>query len=132
MPVLIGNSSSGGRVSSSGNGKGLSRDKKRRTDETNDVAKQARSTRETVLMDCRHARESMFRECDNELPTELLAAFREHMSRCASCADELAYLHKLLAVVRGRCGRDAAPVALKVRILSSFPHRGGVMQEVAD
>ena len=132
MPVLIGNSSSGGRVSSSGYGKRLSRDKKQRTDETNDAAKQARATRETVLMDCRHARESMFGECDNELPQELLTALRDHMTRCPSCASELAYLHKLLALVRVRCCRDAAPVALKVRILASFPHRGGLVQEAAD
>jgi len=83
-------------------------------------------------MDCQRAREAMFRDCDNELEPELMLAFREHMIGCPGCAHELAYLRKLVAVIRVRCCRDAAPSQLKVRILASFPHRGGVLQEALD
>jgi mycothiol system anti-sigma-R factor len=83
-------------------------------------------------MDCQDARVSIFRDCDHELEPELVASLVEHLGRCPHCARHHAYVHKLLAIVRVRCCRDAAPSQLKVRILASFPHRGGVLQEARD
>jgi mycothiol system anti-sigma-R factor len=83
-------------------------------------------------MDCQRVRESMFRGCDNELDPELFAPFHQHLSFCPGCAQEFAYLRKLVEVIRVRCCRDAAPVQLKVRILASFPHRGGLLQEALE
>lgn len=76
-------------------------------------------------MECQRAREAMLRASDNELEVELIASFQEHLSCCALCAHRFAYLSKLLALVRGKCYRYSAPSTLRVRILSSFPHRIG-------
>ena len=83
-------------------------------------------------MDCQRVRESMFRGCDNELEPDLEAPFRQHMSFCSQCAGEFAYLQKLLITIRARCCRETAPSQLKVRILASFPHRGGILQEALE
>jgi mycothiol system anti-sigma-R factor len=83
-------------------------------------------------MDCKRARASMFRVSDNELEGELLLIFREHLGRCPGCSHQFAYVSRLLALVRGRCSRFDAPATLRIRILSSFPHRGGVVLEQVD
>ena len=82
-------------------------------------------------MDCHRVRESMFQATDNELAAELLAPFREHLSFCPDCAHQYVYVGKLVATIRQRCCRHAAPSHLKIRILTSFPHRGGI-QEVTE
>src|SRR5688500_18669051 len=89
---------------------------------------QARPLRGTI-MDCHRVRESMFQATDNELEAELLAPFRDHLSSCSDCAHAYVYVGKLVATIRGRCSRYGAPSHLKIRILTSFPHRGGVLQE---
>jgi mycothiol system anti-sigma-R factor len=81
-------------------------------------------------MDCHRVRESMFQATDNELPAEILVHFREHLSFCPDCSHKYSYVGRLVAVIRERCCRLDAPSRLKVRILSSFPHRGGMLQEV--
>jgi mycothiol system anti-sigma-R factor len=83
-------------------------------------------------MDCQRVREAMFLVKDNELEPELMAPFREHLTFCPACASHFHYLEKLLCVVRERCSRVSAPSRLKVRILTSFPHRGGLLREVLE
>ena len=83
-------------------------------------------------MDCHRVREAMFKATDNELEAEFLAPFREHLSFCPECAHEFTYLGRLVATIRQRCCRYAAPSQLRVRIIASFPHRGGVFQEVTE
>ena len=83
-------------------------------------------------MDCHRVREAMFQAADNELEAELLAPFREHLSFCPDCAHHFTYVGKLVAVIRQRCCRYDAPSSLKIRILSSFPHRGGILLEVTE
>jgi len=83
-------------------------------------------------MDCKRARASMYTVTDNELEGELLMTFREHLGSCPGCSQQFLYVSRLLAVVRGRCCRHEAPPTLRIRILSSFPHRGGVFLEQAD
>jgi hypothetical protein len=61
-----------------------------------------------------------------------MAPFREHLTFCPACASHFHYLEKLLCVVRERCSRVSAPSRLKVRILTSFPHRGGPLREVLE
>jgi mycothiol system anti-sigma-R factor len=76
-------------------------------------------------MDCQGVRAAMYRVSDNELEADLLVVFREHLRRCPDCSHEFDFVSKLLALVRGRCSRYAAPSSLRVRILASFPHREG-------
>jgi mycothiol system anti-sigma-R factor len=83
-------------------------------------------------MNCHRVREAMFLVTDNELEPELLAPFREHLSFCPACASHFHYLEKLVCLIRQRCSRVSAPSRVKVRILSSFPHRGGVSPEVLE
>jgi hypothetical protein len=83
-------------------------------------------------MDCHRVREAMFLVNDNELEPELLAPFREHLSFCPACASHFHYLEKLLLLIRERTCRFCAPSRLKVRILTSFPHRGGMVREVLE
>ena len=83
-------------------------------------------------MDCHCVREAMFRATDNELEPELLAPFREHLSFCPECAHHFGYLNRLLCMVRQRCLRLSAPAQLRVRIVSSFPHRHGRLWEATD
>jgi hypothetical protein len=92
---------------------------------------QARPPRGTT-MDCHRVREAMFQATDNELAADLVAPFREHLSFCPDCAHQFVYVGRLVATIRERCFRYDAPSTLKMRILSSFPHRGGVLQEVAE
>jgi anti-sigma factor (TIGR02949 family) len=75
-------------------------------------------------MECHRVREVMFRATDNELEPELQGPFREHLRLCPECAHHYCYVTKLIGLIRERCGRLPAPSRLKVRILSSFPHRG--------
>ena len=75
-------------------------------------------------MDCEAVRAAMYRVTDNELEAELLLSFRYHLSVCSPCCAQFDYLSRLLALVRGRCCRHAAPADLRLRILASFPHRG--------
>jgi mycothiol system anti-sigma-R factor len=79
-------------------------------------------------MECQRVREAIYRVSDNERDAELLAPLREHLSLCPGCAHHFDYVSKLLALVRDRCCREAAPATLRVRILASFPHRGGLVQ----
>ncbi|HEV8629059.1 MAG TPA: hypothetical protein VGV61_01995 [Thermoanaerobaculia bacterium] len=74
-------------------------------------------------MDCHGVRAAMFRVNDNEVEPALLVVFRQHLTSCPACAEQFAYVSRLLALVRERSGRYCAPSTLKVRILASFPHR---------
>jgi mycothiol system anti-sigma-R factor len=83
-------------------------------------------------MDCQGIRAAMYRVADNELEAELVVVFRDHLERCPGCAAEFRFVTKVVAIVRARCGRFAAPSSLKLRILASFPHRDGVGLESAE
>jgi mycothiol system anti-sigma-R factor len=83
-------------------------------------------------MDCHRVREAMFRATDNELEAELVAPFKDHLSFCPNCNQQFTYVGRLVATIRLRCCRYDAPSQLRVRILASFPHRGGLYQEVAE
>jgi mycothiol system anti-sigma-R factor len=75
------------------------------------------------MMDCREVSESLFLFVDNELEADLLTHFRDHVARCPGCAERMDYTRKLLWLVRERCGRCTASHDLRVRILTSLPHR---------
>ena len=72
-----------------------------------------------------------FRATDNELEVELLAPFREHLSFCPDCAHQYTYVGRLVATIRQRCSRYDAPSQLRLRIIASFPHRGGIVLQEA-
>ena len=80
-------------------------------------------------MDCEAVHAAMYRASDNELDGEQLLSFRQHLILCATCSHRYGFVSRFLAVVRGRCCRDAAPTTLRVRILASVPHRGAAAVE---
>lgn len=75
-------------------------------------------------MDCKEVGIALFLFFDNEMEQELLAPFRDHVSRCTHCAKQMDYTRKLLVIVREKCVRCSAPERLRHRILTSLPHRG--------
>lgn len=77
-------------------------------------------------MDCKEVGAALFLFFDNEMEEDLLAPFRDHVSCCGDCAKRVDYTRKLLLIVREKCIRCSAPERLRVRILTSLPHRGTV------
>lgn len=76
-------------------------------------------------MDCRKVSEIAFLYIDNEMGSELEKPFQDHLSVCPCCASQVNQRRKLLILVRQRCVRQQAPQRLRVRILTSLPHRQG-------
>ncbi len=74
-------------------------------------------------MNCKRVNEVLYLFFDNELEDELLAPFRDHTGHCPECARRFDYTRKLLLLVREGCQRRCAPQHLRIRILSSLPHR---------
>ena len=75
-------------------------------------------------MDCKEVGVVLFLFFDNEMEEELLAPFRNHVSSCGDCAKRVDYTRRLLLIVREKCVRCSAPDRLRLRILTSLPHRG--------
>lgn len=75
-------------------------------------------------MDCNEVGAALFRFFDNEMEEELLTPFRDHVSWCIPCAQRMDYTRRLLVIVREKCVRCSAPERLRLRILTSLPHRG--------
>lgn len=67
-------------------------------------------------MDCRHFRQAVYL-FDDDSGQELLLSFRAHCADCPQCAREAEFKRRLLELVRRRCCRQAAPQALRARIL---------------
>lgn len=74
-------------------------------------------------MDCREVYAALYRFFDNELEDGLRTPFQDHVGRCPGCARRLHYTRKLLLIVRQRAVRQCAPESLRVKILTSLPHR---------
>ena len=74
-------------------------------------------------MNCRDVREVVFLVTDNEAGQEIVISFQRHLQACPECARRAQFMQRLLAMVRQRCCRVAAPPSLRVRILTSM--RGG-------
>jgi anti-sigma factor (TIGR02949 family) len=68
-------------------------------------------------MECRRVRQIVFLYTDNEMGQELLVAFREHLELCPRCLQEVQAAQRLLALLRARCARRAAPEGLRLRIV---------------
>lgn len=76
-------------------------------------------------MDCRKVSEIAFLYIDNEMESDLAKPFQDHLSHCPCCASQVDHRRKLVILVRQRCVRQQAPQRLRVRILTSLPHRQG-------
>lgn len=74
-------------------------------------------------MDCKRISEVIYLFFDNEMEEDLLAPFKAHVDRCPSCADRVGKTRKILVLVRERCTRCCAPEHLRLKILTSMPHR---------
>ena len=75
-------------------------------------------------MDCKEVGAALFLFFDNEMEEDLLAPFRDHVTTCGDCAKRVDYTRRLLLIVRQKCIRCTAPESLRIRILTSLPHRG--------
>lgn len=76
-------------------------------------------------MDCKNAVQMLFFLLDASFDEEARQSLEEHVKQCPCCARKLGYRQKLLFVVRERCHRREAPDSLRLRILTSLPHRHG-------
>ena len=74
-------------------------------------------------MDCRQVREVVFLYTDNEMGEDLLVSFRSHLDRCPGCAARMLRAARVVRLVRQRTVRARAPERLRIKILTSFPHR---------
>lgn len=74
-------------------------------------------------MDCKRVSEVIYLFVDNEMEEDLLAPFKDHLERCPECAAHTNHAQKVIFIVRERCVRCCAPDRLRLRILTSMPHR---------
>ncbi len=74
-------------------------------------------------MDCKRVGEVIYLFFDNELEDALLAPFRAHVEDCDECRERVGKAQKVLVLVRERCTRCCAPEHLRLKILTSMPHR---------
>ncbi len=74
-------------------------------------------------MDCKQVAETLFLFFDNELDEGLEQPFRAHLEHCPCCARQHDHTRRVLILVRQHCVRATAPQHLRVRILTSLPHR---------
>jgi anti-sigma factor (TIGR02949 family) len=77
------------------------------------------------MNDPRGVTELLFQAADNELDSSHIERLRRQIESCQDSAREAAYIERFLTVVKSRCGRQAAPTRLRLKILSSFDHRQG-------
>jgi len=73
-------------------------------------------------MNCQRVRVTMYLVSDNEAEPDVLTRFQRHLEACPECARQFDYLTRLLALVRERCCRQAAPVELRQRIVATLRH----------
>ena len=74
-------------------------------------------------MNCTRVKEVIFLYTDNEMEEDLLISFREHLVLCPHCARRIEYTQRMLTVLRKACSKTPAPESLRIRILTSLPHR---------
>jgi mycothiol system anti-sigma-R factor len=74
-------------------------------------------------MNCQRFREVVFLYTDNEMGEDLRIDFQQHLELCPRCARRIDRARRLLSLLRARCARASAPERLRVRILTSLPHR---------
>lgn len=79
-------------------------------------------------MDCKEVGKILFLFLDNEMEEGLQTPFRDHTDGCRCCAQKVDYARRLLLIVRQRCIRCTASEALRLRILTSLPHRAEAKQ----
>jgi mycothiol system anti-sigma-R factor len=76
-------------------------------------------------MNCTKVKETLYLFFDEEMPQSDQSRFEEHLSACPHCARRVRYTRKLLVLVRSSCSRRPAPEQLRLRIVTSLPHRRG-------
>jgi mycothiol system anti-sigma-R factor len=68
--------------------------------------------------DCSRARLQLYEYLDGEMDVQDCAKIREHLAQCGMCLKEYDIDQTLKALVRRSCGCEAAPVELRMQILS--------------
>ena len=69
-------------------------------------------------MDCTKVKETLFLFFDNEMDQTHQTLFEQHLSDCPQCARRMRYTRQLLILVKRSCGRQPAPTALRLRIVT--------------
>jgi mycothiol system anti-sigma-R factor len=68
--------------------------------------------------DCSRARLQLYEYLDGEMELSDCSKIREHLAQCGPCLREYDLDQTLKALVRRSCGCEAAPVGLRMQILS--------------
>ncbi len=76
-------------------------------------------------MDCTKVKETLFLFFDDEMDQTDQGQFESHLAHCPQCARRASYTQQLLIVFRRSCGRQVAPTALRLRIVTSLRLRRG-------
>ena len=76
-------------------------------------------------MNCTKVKETLFLFFDNEMEQTDQSRFEQHLSHCPHCARRVSFTRQWLTLVRHACGRHTASSALRLRIITNLPHRGG-------
>ena len=68
-------------------------------------------------VDCREVLEKVYLYLDREVGDVDVTKIREHLEECAPCLRQYGLEQQVKALVARSCGCDAAPEALRVRVL---------------
>jgi mycothiol system anti-sigma-R factor len=68
--------------------------------------------------DCSRARLQVYEYLDGEMDPDDCAKIREHLAHCGQCLKEFDIDQMLKALVRRSCGCEAAPMQLRLQIMS--------------
>jgi mycothiol system anti-sigma-R factor len=67
--------------------------------------------------DCREVLEKVYLYLDHEMGSVEVDKIREHLEECSPCLRQYGLEQQVKALVARSCGCDAAPEALRVRVL---------------
>jgi len=68
--------------------------------------------------DCSRARLQVYEYLDGEMDPDDCDKIREHLAHCGTCLKEFDIDQMLKALVRRSCGCEAAPMQLRLQIMS--------------
>jgi anti-sigma factor (TIGR02949 family) len=68
--------------------------------------------------DCSRARLQLYEYLDGEMGADDCVKIRDHLASCGQCLQEYDLDQTLKALVRRSCGAEAAPVELRMQIMS--------------
>ena len=73
-----------------------------------------------AALDCAAARRQLWEFLDEELTDDRMEAMRAHIARCAACFPHYDFERTFLGAVAAQRERQAAPPALRLRVVSAL------------